>query len=124
MNERPHLATEHYKPKPGNGSRIWEQGAPPIGARIDPAALARFKLVDWNDIKFDPSEEWRVEDVVPLRGFGLIYGKPRSFKSFIAIHLALHVVLGLQWAGKRVEKDKVVYIAAEGAAGINKRDGL
>jgi AAA domain len=82
---------------------------------------ARFTLEDWNDIDFDPNEEWRVEDILPMRGFGLIYGKPRSFKSFIAMNLALHVVLGLTWAGKLVEKGKVVYIAAEGAAGMRKR---
>jgi AAA domain len=83
--------------------------------------VSRFKLVDWNDIAFDPNEEWRVEDVLPTRGFGLIYGKPRSFKSFVAMDLVLHVILGVPWAGKRVEKGMVVYIAAEGAAGMMKR---
>ena len=82
--------------------------APPHGEPIE-ALAARFKLDDWNDIDFDPNEEWRVEDILPMRGLGLIYGKPRSFKSFVAMHLALHVVLGLPWAGKCVEKGKVVY---------------
>jgi hypothetical protein len=81
----------------------------------------KFKLVDWNDIDFNPNEEWLVEDVLPMRGFGIIYGKPRSFKSFTALHLAHHVILGSAWAGKPVEKGKVVYIAAEGAAGMRKR---
>jgi hypothetical protein len=81
----------------------------------------KFKLEDWNDIDFDPNEEWLVENVLPMRGFGLIYGKPRSFKSFIAMNLMIHVVLGSAWAGKRVEKGKGVYIAAEGAAGMHKR---
>jgi hypothetical protein len=94
----------------------------PPGKPIDAAAQsARFKLEDWNDVTFDPNEEYLVEDILPMRGFGLIYGKPRSFKSFVAIHLALSVVLGIPWAAKRVEKGKVVYIAAEGAAGMCKR---
>jgi AAA domain len=84
-------------------------------------APPKFKLVDWNDIKFDPNEEWRVEDVLPMRGFGLLYGKPRSFKSFTAIDLSIHVSLGRPWAGKRVEKGKVIYVASEGAAGMRKR---
>lgn len=92
----------------------------PVAHRPPPRA-SRFELLDWNDIRFDPNEEWRVEDVLPLRGFALIYGKPRSFKSFSAIHLAIHVVLGAPWAGKRVERGNVVYIAAEGAAGLRKR---
>jgi AAA domain len=82
---------------------------------------AQFKLIDWNDIQFDPNEEWLVEDVLPMRGFGLVYGKPRSFKSFTALDLVLHVAQGTTWAGKRVEKGKVLYIAAEGAAGMRKR---
>ena len=88
------------------------------GARETPP---KFALVDWNDIAFDPNEEWLVEDVLPMRGFGVIFGRPRSFKSFIALHLAHHVILGSTWAGKPVEKGKVVYIAAEGAAGMRKR---
>ena len=86
--------------EPFDLSKIREVIAP-----VAPATpAARFKLEDWNDIDFNPNEEWLVEDVLPLRGFGLIYGKPRSFKSFTALHLAIHVVLGLPWAGKRVEK--------------------
>jgi AAA domain len=102
--------------------RYSERCPPPLGEPIDlTRQAARFQLVDWNDVEFDPNEEWLVDDVLPLRGFGLIYGKPRSFKSFTALDLALHVVLGAPWAGKRVSEGKVVYIAAEGAAGMRKR---
>ena len=87
----------------------------------DAPLTMRFKLEDWNDVTFDPNQEWLVEDVLPMRGFGLVFGKPRSFKSFTAMDLALHVALGLPWAGKRVEEGKTVYIAAEGAAGMRKR---
>jgi hypothetical protein len=106
-----------------------EVAPPPVGPEDyghapngrDTLAAPLFKLEDWNDISFDPNDEWRVEDVLPMRGFGLIFGKPRSFKSFVAIHLALSLVLGIPWAGKPVEKGSVVYIAAEGAAGLRKR---
>ncbi len=89
--------------------------APPIG---EPLA---FKLEDWNDITFDPNDEWLVEDVLPRRGFGLIYGEKQSLKSFVAMNLALSVSLGAAWAGKRVEQGAVVYLAAEGAPGQRKR---
>jgi AAA domain len=99
----------------------WDRGAPQSADGVGDPTRSRFKLVDWNDVEFNPNEEWRVEGVLPVRGFGLIYGKPRSFKSFNAIDIALHVVLGSAWAGKLVEKGRVVYIAAEGAAGMPKR---
>ncbi len=93
--------------------------------RLDPRATKQqanpFKLVDWNDIEFDPNEEWRVEDVLPMRGFGLLYRKPRSFKSFVALDVMIHVALALPWAGKRVEQGRVVYVVAEGQRGMRKR---
>ena len=81
----------------------------------------RFKLEDWNDIGFSFDDEWRVKHVLPMRGVALLYGKSQGFKSFVALHLMLSIANGLTWAGKRVEQGKVVYIAAEGAAGMRKR---
>jgi hypothetical protein len=95
------------------------QGAPPIGDPIEGGV--RFKLEDWNDVTFDLNEEWRVDDVLPMCGFALIYGQKRSFKSFVAMHLALMIAKGEPWAGKHVKKGVVVYIAAEGSAGMRKR---
>jgi AAA domain-containing protein len=82
---------------------------------------ARFKLIDWNDIAFDASEQWLIEDVLPLRGLGLVFGKQGSFKSFVAMGLALAVMLGEPWAGKRVAKGNILYLAAEGGPGMAKR---
>jgi hypothetical protein len=82
---------------------------------------AGFKLIDWNDIAFDASEQWLIEDVLPLRGLGLVFGKQGSFKSFVAMGLALAVMLGEPWAGKRVEKGNILYLAAEGGPGMAKR---
>jgi AAA domain len=108
--QRPPAPKKQAAPDP------WDRGEPDGAPRA-----TQFKLIDWNDIQFDPNEEWLVEGVLPMRGFGLVYGKPRSFKSFTALDLVLHVAQGLMWAGKRVEKGKVLYIAAEGAAGMRKR---
>src|SRR3984885_13755875 len=82
---------------------------------------ARFKLIDWNDIAFDAREQWLIEDVLPLRGLGLVFGKQGSFKSFVAMGLALAVMLGEPWAGKGVEKGNILYLAAEGGPGMAKR---
>jgi hypothetical protein len=90
------------------------------GLRSEPA-VKNFALERWSQIDFDLNTEWRIKGVLPKQGVGLIYGKSQSFKSFIAMHMALCVTLGRSWAGKRVEKTAAVYIAAEGAAGLRKR---
>jgi AAA domain len=103
-------------------SRNWlrlvsDRDPPPSGE----PPTSRFKMEDWNDIDFDPNEEWLIDGILPSRGFGLIYGKPGTFKSFVAMNLSLHVVMGKPWAGKQVEKGRAVYVAAEWASGTRKR---
>lgn len=93
----------------------------PPGQPIDPASTARFALEPWSEITFDGNEEWAVKRVLPRQGVAVIYGKPSSFKSFVASHIALSRAMGWPWAGRRVFQCSVVYIAAEGAAGVRKR---
>jgi hypothetical protein len=97
-----------------------ESNPPPIGDPRESGAN-KFKLVRWGESTFDPNEEWRIKHIIPMKGFGLLYGKSQSLKSFVAMHLALSVALGEAWAGKRVEKTTVVYVCAEGQGGFPKR---
>jgi RecA/RadA recombinase len=107
----------------GPAPDIWDE-IPPIESyeqltdRVDPP---RFRLERWAEIEFEPRQEWLIKRVLPRRGLAAIYGKPGSFKSFIALHIVLCVALGRPWAGRRVVQGSVVYIAAEGAAGLRKR---
>jgi len=116
MSDEPPFTTEPWKPAAQGNGADKDRGAPPIGNEP-----VRFTLEDWNDVTFDPDEEWLIEGVLSKRGLGLIFGKPKSFKSFVAKHFGLCVALGIPWAGRRVEKGSVVYIAAEGASGLRKR---
>ncbi|MFJ5222791.1 AAA family ATPase [Streptomyces sp. NPDC088400] len=50
-----------------------------------------------------------------------MYGASGSMKSFLALDVAIHVANGWDWYGHRVEAGPVVYIVAEGAAGVWKR---
>jgi AAA domain len=86
-----------------------------------PEAPPKFKVERWSEIKFEANEEWLIKGVLPRRGLAAIYGKPKAFKSFVALHVSLCVSLGHPWAGRRVEQVPVAYIAAEGAAGLRKR---
>lgn len=67
------------------------------------------------------STQWLIKHVIPADSVGMIFGASQAFKSFVAIDAACHVVHGLPWLGKRTRKGPVVYIAAEGGAGIWKR---
>lgn len=67
------------------------------------------------------SVSWLVKHVVPAEAIGIVYGGSGTFKSFIAIDLAMHVAHGLQWLGKKTRKGTVLIIAAEGGSGLWRR---
>ena len=50
-----------------------------------------------------------------------LYGKPGTFKSFIALHLAAMIGSGIPVLGNEVIQGDVVYIAGEGGAGLKAR---
>lgn len=81
----------------------------------------KFKMENFEEIIFKAQEEWLIKRFLPKQGISAIYGRPGSYKSFVAAGLALTVSLGGRWAGRRVSQGTVVYIAAEGAAGFRKR---
>jgi hypothetical protein len=67
------------------------------------------------------SVSWLVKHVVPNEALGVIYGGSGTFKSFIAIDMALHVAHGLEWLGRKTRKGVVLIVAAEGGSGLWRR---
>lgn len=64
---------------------------------------------------------WQVKGLIPDDSLGMMFGASGTFKSFIALDHALHISNGLPWLGRRSSTGPVVYIAAEGGAGIYRR---
>ena len=62
-----------------------------------------------------------VEGVLISSQMSVVYGPSNSGKTFFAADLALHVALGWRWRGLEVDQGGVLYIAAEGAYGIQNR---
>ena len=67
------------------------------------------------------SVKWLVKHVIPSESIGVLFGGSGTFKSFIAIDLAMHVAHGLNWLGHKTQRGTVLIIAAEGGAGLWKR---
>lgn len=64
---------------------------------------------------------WLVKGTVPQVSIGALFGASQTFKSFIALDLGLHVAHGLRWMGRRTTQAPVLYLAAEGGAGLWRR---
>lgn len=68
-----------------------------------------------------PAPTWLIDPIIPSGGLVGLYGPPGSFKSFVAIDMALSVAAGLPWHGHATQAGPVLYVSAEGSAGIGKR---
>lgn len=64
---------------------------------------------------------WTVKGIMPAESLGVIFGGSGTFKSFIALDMALHVAHGLPWLGRKTVQGPVLYLAAEGGAGLWRR---
>lgn len=77
-----------------------------------------YKLADF---VAQPPLKWIVKDVLPHAELGIVFGQSSSGKSFFVLDLCASIAQGTEWRGKRVKQCPVLYIAAEGAAGVRNR---
>lgn len=69
-----------------------------------------------------PPPEWLVDQYLVENGVSTLFGPPASFKTFIALDLALSVAYGVDWRGFKVKEARpVLYICAEGQHGLGAR---
>lgn len=64
---------------------------------------------------------WLVKSIVPADSMGMLFGASGTFKSFVALDLCFAVTHSLNWCGRRSQAGPVVFVAAEGGAGVYRR---
>ncbi|MDO5675446.1 MAG: AAA family ATPase [bacterium] len=65
--------------------------------------------------------EWLIEDFLPEGSLASVFGSPASYKSFLALDLALSVAYGRPWNGHPVKAGPVVILNGEGHSGVASR---
>lgn len=68
-----------------------------------------------------PGLEPLIEGVLFRENLAMLFGLPGTYKSFLAISFACSVATGTKWMGRDVARGPVLYVAAEGSAGLGKR---
>lgn len=81
----------------------------------------RFKPVRFGDIRLSTSRPYLIRGLLPREGLGVVWGPPKCGKSFWVYDAAMHVALGWDYRGRRVQQGTVVYIACEGERGLGAR---
>jgi hypothetical protein len=59
-----------------------------------------------------------IEGLIDLDSLAVLYGPPKQGKSFVAIDWSLSIATGSWWSRRAVEQVPVLYVAAEGVAGL------
>lgn len=85
--------------------------------------VGRFRLVDRHGMADIRPPKWLIPDFLPEGSFSVLVGAPRSFKSFVALDIALSVASGFPvnpvW--EVASSGPVLYMAGEGFHGIGER---
>ena len=80
-----------------------------------------FKLYTVEDLEDLPDPAWLLEGLLPQGALAELYGTFAVGKSFLALDWALSVAAGVPWLGRSMSQADVVYVSAEGGAGLKKR---
>jgi AAA domain len=81
----------------------------------------KIRLIAFNDIKLGSQRRYLVKGIIPRVGVAVAWGPPKCGKSFWAFDLSMHVALGWEYRGRRVQQGAVVYCAFEGQSGFDAR---
>jgi hypothetical protein len=106
---------------PGDNADAGAARENPPGAEHQ-AQPIRFKLIAFADVHVNRAlRRYLVKKLLPNSGLTVVWGPPKCGKSFWLMDLALHVALGWEYRGRRVQQATVVYVALEGQAGMPDR---
>lgn len=86
-----------------------------------PAFKPRYPIVWFGQEDSAAPLRWLVRGLMVEGGVSVVYGPPKSSKTFVTLDLALSVAHGRDWYGLRVKRGGVVYVCGEGAAGVRQR---
>jgi hypothetical protein len=96
----------------GGAAEVPRAGSPrPAGYLVERAG----------DIELNLSTRYLIKGVLPAAGFGVMYGKPGSGKTWVSMDMAFCVAAGQPWQGHRTRQQPVCIVAAENAASIKQR---
>ena len=90
-----------------------------VHPRIPPVRV--FHFFDDEEMERLPEPDWRIASILPDAALTVLFGPSGVGKSFLSLDWALSIQTGRPWLGRETVQGDVVYVAAEGSAGIGRR---
>jgi hypothetical protein len=88
--------------------------------RASAVAASRRRVLSYAEMCNMPAPEWLVDGVIQKRSAALMFGRSNSFKSFLAVDIALAVATGRDWHEQAVDRGRAMIVATEGANGVGR----
>ena len=92
-----------------------------VGLRQADSGGKSFRLIPFGNVSVDVKPRYLIKGILPEVGIGIMYGDKKSYKSFIALDMMMHIVLGRNYRSRRVRQGPVIYLVLEGRDGFDKR---
>ena len=86
-----------------------------------PQRRERFHLHSVEELLRLPPADWLIEGLIEQPAVGFLFGPSGEGKTFVTLDWSLSVAAGRSWQGRAVKQGPVVYVVAEGSAGVPKR---
>jgi AAA domain len=125
--DRAHQCWQYPKPPNGPEFRVVENGKPETNGKPTPdkpttsAQEPKFRLVPFGMLRPGNDPGYLIDELIPLRGIVLFWGKRKCLKSFFMYDLSFHVACYPEYRGRTIQQGAVVYCAFEGSHGYKKR---
>jgi hypothetical protein len=106
----------------GRPEEVESEGDAHSGANLPGRATEiRSRLVSLPAIEAVLTNNYMVKGWLDRKCLSMLYGPSNAGKTFVALDIAMHIAAGKSWRGLHVNGGPVLYIAAEGGAGIRNR---
>jgi hypothetical protein len=107
-------------PEQMNGHAAVAQPTAATTKKDDPTRRFRLEMLDEIALADDPVE--LIQGLLPMGpALGVVFGPPKSLKSFLLKHVGLHVADSRSFCGRTVQGGAVVYVTSEGIRGVKRR---
>lgn len=99
-----------------------------VVAKVQPSAAKQSDRTPkrWPTLWADEADgsraaEFVIDDVIHAGAVGMLYGASGTLKTQMVLDWFAHVAQGIPWRGRKTKQGRCVYVAAEGAGGIEAR---
>lgn len=82
---------------------------------------SRFRIWTVAELKLRRPPVWLLDEVIPEKGYTILYGLPGTFKTFLAMDIGLSIATNYSWANYAVHQGRVLYCMGEGSFDAHKR---